>query len=233
MMQIIIISKNQQRHLMTMREALEADFAGVNRLFVLDRCTDDSENILKSAGEKFIVNREGEGFLAGKMRDFGLDHLGIHNTLFLDGDRIPMNLNEKICADALDQYDMATIRMKSDTRLTAIELAAAPEYGKHDNMIHSAGILIGEKVINAIRISQNGRLFHPAFDGLYGNEDLYLGDVAFKLGFTCGEFPFPIRLSGDPATWKTCDKNIYRLQVEKRLKLRELLGFKNINEEEK
>ena len=52
--------------------------ATISPLFVFDRC----EPI---EGCRHIVNSEGEGFLAGRMRDLGADRVD-DDILFIDGD---------------------------------------------------------------------------------------------------------------------------------------------------
>ena len=80
-------------------------------IFVLDRCIDNSKNILETFSERFptkiVENVSGNGFLAGYCRDLGLSYVKNSSVLFLDGDCVPtekifeenykvLNTNEKI-----------------------------------------------------------------------------------------------------------------------------------------
>lgn len=65
-------------------------------LFVLDRCEDDSEEVLKSINSTIVVmyvkKTAGNNFSAGMTRDFGLEcikNLDYEMVLFTDGDCVP------------------------------------------------------------------------------------------------------------------------------------------------
>jgi predicted glycosyltransferase involved in capsule biosynthesis len=66
-------------------------------IFVLDRCIDNSENVLERFAEEFpvkiIKNNFGNGFMSGYCRDLGISEIHKENKnvniLFLDGDCVP------------------------------------------------------------------------------------------------------------------------------------------------
>jgi hypothetical protein len=220
--QIIIISQNQASFVQEMLKQLQTQFPGVPRLFVLDRCTDATASILIEFKEKIIENKKGLGFLAGFSRDVGLDFLGVENTLFLDGDRIPVNFSRDKIEKGLDLYDICLISREKDIRsVFTDEFISNPVFKENENYVYSCGISIRKEMINKVRDQQGGRLFHPAFDGVYGEEDGYLGDVVAYLGGTCGLFPKQSYVKGDH-TYP--DRQGRRLeQYNKRLKMKRYL----------
>ena len=220
--QIIITSKDQSDSLIEMVEQLQKQFPGIKRLFVLDRCVDNSSTILSGLKESFIENKEGEGFLAGRARDLGLKFLGIENTFFLDGDRIPVNFSTALVDKALELYDICLASVAEDIReIFKSEFVPNPSFKYMYNDVFSCGLSIRKKMIEMITGIQQGRLFHPVFDGNFGEEDRYLGDVVYHFKGTCGLFPKESYLKGDFTKIKNWGP--YVEQFRRRLELRKIL----------
>ncbi len=112
---ILIISKNQADSILPMIEATN----GFERLWVLDRCSDNSSMLLQSYNERFIENKEGEGFLAGRMRDLGLDYVlskKYETVILFDGDRIPINLSKRLVENEMNKSDCSLALAEKDFR---------------------------------------------------------------------------------------------------------------------
>lgn len=93
MISVITLVHNQASNLPIILEAYEIQtLQPYVYIFVLDRCTDESENIIKMFSNKhnteIINNNNGLDFQAGYCRDLGLLRAKT-NVLFLDGDCIP------------------------------------------------------------------------------------------------------------------------------------------------
>jgi hypothetical protein len=218
MFNVIIISKDQCEYLPLLIESLNSQLPNINRLFVLDRCTDDSAKYLYDRHEKFIENKIGEGFLAGKSRDIGLKHCGIDNTLFLDGDRILNGFTVDIVEQAFN-YDLCLIKIEHDFRtIFKSTFTENPFFGNINNDVFSCGITVKKDMIQKIVNLQHGRLFNEAFDCNFGEEDRFLGDMVFFNNGTCGLFPNSCYLSGK---FSTINYNAaYRQQCITRLELK-------------
>jgi hypothetical protein len=222
--QIIVISHNQAEFIEPMSSALDNQFYGINVLFVLDRCQDNSADILKKLDKKFIENKEGEGFLAGKARDLGLSFLGVNNTLFLDGDRIPVNFSIDLVNKSIEFYDVCLVSVEKDFRKNfSFDFVPNPNFSKENNDVFSCGICIRKEMIERITKLQGGRLFNIAFDGVFGEEDRFLGSVVNYFGGSCGLYPKTSYLKG--GFTKIINYRRYLEQVNKRKKLvKELLN---------
>lgn len=224
-MNVIITSQNQYAFLPELLNSILLQLPTANRLFVLDRCTDESKEFLKSKNERFIENTEGEGFLAGYSRDLGLKKLGIENTLFLDGDRILNNFKQEDVDFAFDIADICLIKIQDDFRKNFKKtFTVNPEFGKYHNDVFTCGLTIRKEMIQKIVEVQDGRLFHKNFDGNFGEEDRFMGDMAFHLGGTCWLFPEHVYLSGGFS--KASDQYRYKLQRKIRYRLNKQYGIK-------
>ena len=192
---LIIISHNQSSSLSRMLDAVRR--LDVDRYWVLDRCEDASEDILKSLGEGpgIIINRDGEGFLAGKMRDLGIDAALKAEALsqepydvfvFLDGDRIPVKpLTQATLARAYRRWDVALSPLQADSRPLRPGTTAKDF---EPNQFISCGFIIKAEVVRMIRQLpfMEDRLFHKVFDGVYGYEDCFLGKLLLDMGCSIG-----------------------------------------------
>lgn len=103
--------------------------------FVLDRCNDDSDDVLvefsKNTPTILVRCTSGNGFSAGRCRDLGVDALpNCSNVLFLDGDCVPSCGLFAAVADVLESSDIAIVSRKSQqpdlTTYTEDSRAATP-----------------------------------------------------------------------------------------------------------
>lgn len=199
-LKIVVISHNQAPSISKMKSYLDRYFPKCPVTLVLDRCTDNSVDQASLAGIPFITNWEGTGFLAGRMRDLGLSKSGACDTLFLDGDRIPSGgFNYAAAREALQSYDISMLPVADGEFrywFSQDSLVPNPNYGKWNNDVFTCGIVMRKSAIAAIQGFQGGLLFVKDFDSQFGEEDRYLGDVAYHLGLTCAGFPKKYALSG-------------------------------------
>lgn len=96
---VIIPSHNQSKHIKQIIENYEKQTILPDLLlFVLDRCEDNSEEVIKSTVCKlrigYVIKEVGKNFSAGLTRDFGIDYIQKHYPeyemiIFTDGDCIP------------------------------------------------------------------------------------------------------------------------------------------------
>lgn len=224
-MQIIVITKNQKQYIQPMIDALNDQLPGVPRLFSVDR-DPETAALLRELDEHYVENRENvDGFFAGKTRDAGLQALGISDTLFFDGDRVPAGLTPDIAYEALWRYDLTLIGIINDPRgdLFTENWHENPYSGVFENKVWTPGIILRGGMIKRIVDLQGGRLFHPAFDGRWGQEDCFLGDTVHFLGGVIGCCPESVRLAGGFYDYHAMTG--YDKQVTTRHRLRqELLG---------
>lgn len=144
------------------------------------------------------------GFYAGANRNYGLrsSYLKYGKTgyvLFLDGDRVPLGYSPAIIHDTLARYqaDALLLTCLNDNRAIAQSpLSDGPvDAGCLVSEFYSCGIVLTDGAISAIMELNGGELFHPAFNGHWGEEDKYLGIQLDALGFkTC--FTNRIKLGG-------------------------------------
>ena len=91
MIDIVIIGQNEGVYIQQMYTALrEYPF---NRIWVLDRCMDNSEEQLKKSGERYLKTKGTlEGRQTSHARNLGLKVCSPNSdVLFLDGDRYPVS----------------------------------------------------------------------------------------------------------------------------------------------
>lgn len=215
---VVIISKNQCDSLKTMLETLKFDLPNANRIFVLDRCTDGSKEFLESNNEFFIEREDAIGFCAGSARNLGLKYTDpSHDVLFLDGDRIPHNLSHERIIQMLHYFDISMIKNEHDIRNWFVNVPSINiNMDKFNNNVWSSAILLKRSSIDAISsIVGEGNVFDPIFDGHWGCEDEYVGDIAKYFGMTVGGFPNFIYVEGT-TTDANCTTPSYIQQVEKR-----------------
>ena len=79
-MKIVIITKDQPEYVPIFEEFLR----GYEHVYVIDRPTKEYPSNIPA-----IVNRAGDGFLAGRMRDLGATVFAGEDILFLDGGKVP------------------------------------------------------------------------------------------------------------------------------------------------
>lgn len=198
MITALIISKNQSNNLAAMVQSMRAQLPSIKRLFVLDRCTDDSASVLSELNERCIEKHTGNGFDAGATRDFGLNYINDgDDVLFLDGDRTPFNLSIDLLSFAVKNYDSTLLKADVDYRKWFTEsFTLNPKISAIANEFATCGCLLRRCAIDAIRNQQNGRLFNPAFDGNWGFEDYYVGHLIYRNNFSCAGFPIASYVAG-------------------------------------
>lgn len=226
-MKVIVINREQQQFVEPMRNAL----APVEPLFVFDRCA-------PVKGVNAIVNRGGVGFLAGRMRDLGADGMD-DDILFLDGDKVPLGNIVSDIADLQKFYG-------------AICYGVAPEYESsvyrefmHKDGVHgivpwqaegrtpiafgcyTCGMWLSREAVRSIRKLNGGRIFHPAFDGRWGDEDNFLADELDWLGFRIG-YSTRVRLSGKFGDIGKDKMELYVQNFMRRLELNKGLLHKKV-----
>lgn len=175
---VLIIGKNEGESINNMIDSLQN--LSADRFWVLDRCTDDSISRLKYESH-VIINKEGEGFLAGKMRDLGLNEIlkyDYETIIMLDGDRVPSGLTNEEIQNSMEVLDMALIATKEDHRSRWDDLDTP--YSISKSPIHSTiscGLIVKRFFLDKIRnISyMKNRCFHPDLDGTWGCEDYVFG----------------------------------------------------------
>lgn len=184
-MQVVVISHNQIEKIPLMLESLK----GHSICYVLDRCTDGSNSVTFPINVKKVINREGFGFLAGKMRDIGASSMDINKPiLFLDGDKVPqgdLSLLENL------PYSAVCLGVQKDPR-PWIQTGEGPipwggDFMNPNNDVYSCGIYLTPlAMLAAKKHSKQDRIFNEAFDGVWGEEDRYLGDILHMEGLTIG-----------------------------------------------
>jgi len=215
-MNIVVISQNQREYIKPMLEALK----GHNVCYVLDRCTDGSEEEL--TGFTHIVNEEGTGFLAGRMRDLGAWVHGYKGPiLFLDGDKVPTGDLNVIPTLG---FDCVLLGVANDRRGFAdglIPWLVDGDLKNPHNGVYSCGIWLSQKAIDTAREMCACRIFHRDFDENWGEEDRYLGDVLGNAGLTIG-FSSAVVLQGEltpaeEATERIAKNFMVRLRLSGRI----------------
>lgn len=175
-MNIVVINKNQEDKINLMEEKIH-DF---NHVFCFDRYKPKTD-------VPTVYNTEGKGFLAGKCRDIGAEYFNYSgNFLFLDGDKIPVgdlnyieNLNKDCVLLGVGKNDHRRF-MQQDNITKEYNFDEGFDYKNPLNFVYSCGIYLSQKAVDLMREVNGGRIFHPCFDGVWGDEDRWIGDV---LGF--------------------------------------------------
>jgi hypothetical protein len=202
MVRVIIISRNQESSIEEMVYSLRGQLPDYPRTFVLDRCEDNSAEVLTALGEEFLVKEEGEGWEAGKTRNFGLKHYSYSGDfLVLDGDRYPSGLTQEKVEEALRDFDITLISLSKENRGwfckdLSEEIKPNTHMGLKKNHFMTPGFIIRNKALSACVRRNGGNLFHPDMDGVWGFEDMALGDLAALLGLSVGGMPRTMWLSG-------------------------------------
>lgn len=192
----IIISHNQSNSIPDMLTSLKQIKA--DRFWVIDRCIDNSLDLL--SGETIIANEEGRGFLAGLMRDIGLDVVlrgDYTEVIFLDGDRIPQNISDNIINEEMQNSDCIIFhRDLPEIDEQYFKLLNVPRIV---TQVYSAGLCVKTKFLKMIRSKcPSKRCFNPVFDGEWGFEDYFFGLELFLLGARIEKSSIRISGSNEP-----------------------------------
>lgn len=212
MITVIIPIHNQGKYIKDILSHYEKQTMLPDELvFVLDRCTDNSNDILKEIDtNKFkifwYIKEDGEGHQAGAARDFALSiHSDSDFYIFTDGDCLPTELVVQKHVEALsfdhpilsvgkrecyDQYGNCC----GDTRTHFCEslfdadtVLLERSYSSHLNIAYSCNFALNKKGVELCkginkRLSNSDRLFNSEFDGKYGFEDEMIGFQLFHFG---------------------------------------------------
>jgi len=222
---VIVISHNQADSIPDMLRALKTIKA--DRFWILDRCSDNSAQIL--SGETVIENKEGRGFLAGKMRDIGLDEVlkgNYDEVVFLDGDRIPQNMTDKALDDAMKNYGCGVFR-RAGFSVSTESVSQYLKCPKSTMKVYTAGLIVKREYLDKIRALtiNGGRCFNSLFDGYYGCEDYFFGLCLWACGCSIGETD--IILSGDSED--NDDKQMHSMINVERMKQLKFMMFGNLD----
>ena len=190
-MEIVIIGQNEGEHIQCMYNSLKA--YPYRRIWVLDRCTDNSEELLRTLGEEFIKTPdELEGRKTSFARNLGLKACSsTADVLFLDGDRYPVS--GSICELEEWKEDIALLTLSEDFRNNVTDYSV--HYGAVMNGFYSCGLFMRRSAIDKVMEFQQGELFSTSMQNVWGIEDTYLGDVCYHLGLTADIYS-GVRLRG-------------------------------------
>ena len=207
---VAIVPCRTGKHLPLIVKRLHAQGAFVT--VVRDRC-----DVECPEADAILDNKEGDGFLAGKCRDIGVDYallLGAPAVIFIDEDCIPQDDLVKSHLDYLT-YDLPVISL--GRRLEEKHSWHDPrELGDAGNLhlFSSRGSVVQNptvlasclatwtcnmgmncraiQVIRGVmnRLCKKNRVFHPAFDGKWGGEDAFLGYMAWAYRVTMAYLPY-------------------------------------------
>lgn len=202
-LQVVVISRNQGHAVEQMVLALIRQLPGVPILFVLDRCSDNSAQLLKELKIPFVI-RDGDPcpFRAGSSRNVGANHCSSErHILFLDGDRIPSGLTIDLLNKGMTLWDVLCLSFVSGSEHRyygsfgpgfSPNTLVAP-YLFHQgitNKVFSNGLLVHRNILKAVKALQGGQVFLELFDGKHGDEDIMFGTISSMLGALIGFFPF-------------------------------------------
>lgn len=194
MIDVVIIGKNEGASVQQMYNALKDLPFIENRIWVVDRSTDNTAVQLEMLGEMYIKTSNNlQGRQSSYCRNLGLRMTNPKNdVLFLDGDRFPVSgdLSDLTQPTA----DITLLKLEHDVRDNVFDWEHRV-YGRVCNMFFSCGLLITRNAILRLQAFQNGEVFDTEMQSLWGVEDTYLGDVCFHLGLSAQLHP-NIRLNG-------------------------------------
>ena len=183
-MEIVIIGQNEGAYIRRMRNALRE--YPYRRIWVLDRCTDNSEKLLHSLGEEFVKTPDN---LKGRQTSFARN-LGLKacspaaDALFLDGDRYPVS--GSLYGLEAWKEEIALLTLSEDFRNNIPEYSVY--YGAVMNGFYSCGLFMRRSAIDKVMEFQQGELFSTSMQEVWGIEDTYLGDVCYHLGLTANVY---------------------------------------------
>lgn len=218
-MKVVIIGRNECKFIIPMLNSLlplEAE-----RVWVCDRCTDNSVSLLKTLEEKFITTPSGlSGRQTSLSRNLGLGVPGEDDVLFLDGDRYPVKGDLESLKNS--KTDITLLALEDDFRIERGGENYENFYGKVTNFFYSCGIFLKKDAIKKVCEFQGGELFSTDAQEVWGIEDTYLGDVCYSLGLTC-QFNTDIRLRGTFEKRELDSMDVFKKRLEMRSKLKNVL----------
>ncbi len=167
-MKVVVITKDQPEYIQRFEVVLD----GYDHIYVIDR-----PSVEYPAGIPAIYNFSGDGFLAGRMRDIGALAFAGEDILFLDGDKVPQG-NLRAVENA--PFDCVLLGVQNDKRdyfNGTTHSITLPDIHYQGNGCYTCGILYRADLIKTFRKYNEGRIFHPIFDGTWGEEDTWNGDI--------------------------------------------------------
>lgn len=172
-MNIVVINRNQESKI----DLMENKIHDYNHVFCFDRYHPVTD-------VPAVYNETGTGFLAGKCRDIGAAYFNYAgDILFLDGDKVPvgdLSIIPEIGADCVmlgvGKNDHREF-MRQENVTKEYNWDEGFDYNNPLNFVYSCGIYLSQKAIKIMREINGGRIFHPVFDGIWGDEDRWIGDV--------------------------------------------------------
>lgn len=217
MIDVVVITQNQSDYILDMIDCLMEITGKV--IFVLDRCTDDTENLLQITKQYYVKTDENlQGRQTSYARNLGLSHCNSESdVLFLDGDRY---LIKGLFDFTQWDKDIALLKLEDDAR-DIVKDYNETCYGTVHNGFYSCGLFMKREAIEKVKAFQNGELFKESIQDQWGIEDIYLGDVCYHLGLTCDIHP-SIRLQGQFTKNSFDNLDV----IEKRFRLRDKLNVK-------
>jgi len=216
MLNIVIIGMNEGESVKNLAESLK-DTSNV--IYIADRCTDNSLELLSQTNFKVIdtTSLNLQGRQTSFCRNLGLKYCNPDsNVLFLDGDRYIIK------GDLTDlessSFDYICLPIEDDFRSSEEFLE---NQGRVYNGVFSCGIYFTRSAINKITQFQNGQLFNEDLQSYWGIEDTSLGDVCYHLGLR-GELSNQIKLHGkfDKNTVDSLDVIEMRMRFRDKLNVR-------------
>lgn len=216
-MNIVIIGHNEFNYMPLMLTSLEKNYPGAKRIWVLDRCTDDSEAYLKFKKETYVCTpSDWKDRRVSSARNLGLSLTDPNeDVIFLDGDRFFV-----VGANDFDSYgkDILLFKVQKDERDDYKWFTEYSQvYGHIHNAFYSCGLFMKRSAINKV-LEFQGELFDTSIEQYWGVEDVHLGDVCYSLGLTC-DFHRTIRLYGQFDNSKKIPQDAWRARIRKRLEL--------------
>lgn len=143
-----------------------------HRVLVIDR----SPEVSAGAFEHVVRNSEGEGFLAGRMRNLGTSEVlklwpNLDGIIYFDCDRVPNKIPTTWAADCV-------LYLGQDDTREGIAGDVTAQCASLNSPFYSGGFYLSRKALSAV----DGKPFAPDFDGMWGWEDADLGDRLVSSG---------------------------------------------------
>lgn len=177
-MKIVIIGQNEGPSIQPMLDSLKP-YPQYKRIWVLDRCTDNSKEQLHATGEFFV---ETPDWLTGRQtaysRNLGAT-IANDDVLFLDGDRYIVSGGIEELENSAT--DIQLLRLQNESRNSVSDYQQI--YGTVYNGFFSCGLFMKKNAIQKV-IRFQGELFKLSTQEKWGIEDCYLGDVCYHLKLT-------------------------------------------------
>ena len=184
MIEIVIIGQNEGTHIQHMYDTLKE--YPYPRVWILDRCTDNSEAQLKKLGERYQKTKKTlKGRQTSHARNLGLAACSPgSDVLFLDGDRYPVNGTLRNLETW--EKDIALLLLAENDQRQYIRNYSESVYGRVHSGFYSPGLFMRRNAIDKVLEFQSGELFSSEMQDEWGIEDVYLGDVCYHLELTAG-----------------------------------------------